>query len=180
MHISGRQVRNDLQEFVPEMPWMIFQTAGCWQTAMTNVESESQIPSETDLENKKGLSDSKQSAGLFFSAGEVSQALANVASSSLRRAASLSSELRCFLKAPGGLQDLTLSPRLFRRMRKARRMPKHKNKSISFEISGFVFAQTISSKQLANRRTKFPGVREAYGTSNSARRVAIFTQGFSL
>jgi hypothetical protein len=49
------------------MPWMIFQKADRWQIPITNVEGESQIPSETDLENKKGLSDSKQSAGLFFS-----------------------------------------------------------------------------------------------------------------
>jgi len=67
-----------------------------------------------DAKNKKGLSDLKQSAGLF-SVGEVSQALASVANSFLRRVASLSSEHRCFLKASAGLQDLTLSPRLFRR-----------------------------------------------------------------
>lgn len=84
----------------------------------------------------------------FFSVGEVSQALANVASSSLRRVASLSSELRCFLKAPGGLQDLTLSPRLFRRMRNARRVPKHKKKSICFENPASFFRNLFPESNL--------------------------------
>ncbi len=65
----------------------------------------------------------------FFRDGKVSQALTIVASSALRRAASLSPKLRGFLKAAVGLQDLTLSPRLFQNKQYASRMPNQKNQT---------------------------------------------------
>lgn len=65
----------------------------------------------------------------FFRDGKVSQALTIVASSALRRAASLSPKLRGFLKAAVGLQDLTLSPRLFQNKQHASCMPKSPNET---------------------------------------------------